>query len=239
MSSVTKQVDHELIGCCANRIIDMATEIERTHTMGVPHGEHDEPWTLEFHRVVASIYLPIIPARYARGLARSFEQCRILMADGEHPVGADGGDWMIVAEYVGSASRAICEHLRIEQSSSSSGEGVLESTVPGVFPYGKVAPLVSVEGVRRLLQAGSAVQKVCEQAEGTRPSKEDIEIIRMIAKGVKSVDIATASGCSRSSLYRHLKQVWLGLGVKNAREAIYLGDSEGWLEVEEQASRKS
>ena len=102
--------------------------------MGVPHGEHEEPWTLEFHRVVASIYLPIIPELYARALASSFEQCSSLMADGEHPDGIDAGDWMIVAEYADSAARAICEYLRIEQANLN-GQALLESTVPGVFPY--------------------------------------------------------------------------------------------------------
>ncbi len=229
MSSVTKQVDHELIGCCASRIIDMATEIERTHAMGVPHGEHDEPWTLEFQRVVVSIYLPIVPARYARGLARSFEQGSVLMVEGEHSVGVDGGDWMIVAEYVGSASRAICEYLRIGQAGSLSGQGLLESTVPGVFPYAEVAPLVSPEGVARLRHAAQEVQKVCEQAGGTRPHKEDIEIIRMLASKKFMIEIGHRFGYSERTLHRRLKQIWKRMGVDNYEEALIRGGKEGWL----------
>ncbi len=228
MSSVTKQVDHELIGCCASRIIDMATEIERTHAMGGPHGEHDEPWTLEFHQVVASIYLPIIPAQYARELARSFEQCSTLIAEGEHPDGVDAGNWMIVAEYVGSASQAICSYLRIGQTDLN-GQALLESTVPGVFPYGKVAPLVSPEGAARLRHAAQEAQKACEQTMITRPPREDVEIIRMLSSRKSMIEIGHYLGYSERTLHRRLKQIWKRMGVDNYDEALIRGGKEGWL----------
>ncbi len=76
MSSTNNhETGYGLISRCAARITDMATQIQRSHTMGVPHGEHDEPWTLGFHRVVDRIYMPVIPAGYARKVAAVFKEC--------------------------------------------------------------------------------------------------------------------------------------------------------------------
>lgn len=231
MPSSTKATnDGGLIGCCASRIIDMATEIKRTHAMGVPHGEHDEPWTLGFHQVVASIYLQIIPARYAEGVAESFKQCASLMDSAEN-LADETGDWLIVQAYAASVAEAICGrlHLTIEELEAASGRR-LEPTVPGMFPYVEIAPLVSPVGVGRLLQASLVVQKACNGPQAVvRPSEADIELLRMLAADKSVVEIAGLVAYSERSLHRRLKQLWKDLEVSGCKEALVLGGREGWL----------
>ncbi len=151
------------------------------------------------------------------------------MAGGEHPDGVDAGDWVIVAEYVGSASQAICGYLRIGKAGSLNGPALLESTVPGVFPYGKVAPLVSPEGVARLRHAAQEAQKACEQTRAIRPSREDVEIIRMLSYRKSMIEIGHCFGYSERTLHRRLKGIWKRMGVDNYDEALILGGKEGWL----------
>jgi AraC-like DNA-binding protein len=230
MPSVTKATGDDLIGCCASRIIDMATEIRRTHAMGVPHGEHDEPWTREFHQVVASIYLQTIPARYAKGVAESFKQCTTLMASTNYPAD-QAGDWLIVQAYAGSVTEAICGHLHltIEELEAASGRR-LEPTVPGIFPYAEIAPLVSPAGVARLLQASHVVQTACNGIQSVaRPSEAEVELLRMLAAGKSVIEIAGRVGYSERSLHRRLKQLWKDLEVSGFKEALVLGGQEGWL----------
>ncbi len=234
MPSVTKATGDDLIGCCASRIIDMATEIERTHAMGVLHGEHDEPWTLGFHQVVANIYLQTIPAGYAKGIAESFQQCATLMVSTNYPADATG-DWLIVQAYAASAAEAICGHLHLslEEVEAASGRR-LEPTVPGIFPYAEIAPLVSPVGVGRLLRASQIVQTFCNGIQTVaRPSEADIELLRMLAARISIVDIATARGCSPSTVHRRLNQTYDRLGVRDAREAILVGGRDGWIQVDD------
>lgn len=230
MPSSTKATGDDLIGCCASRIIDMATEIRRTHAMGVPHGEHDDPWTLGFHQVVASIYLQTIPASYAKGIAGSFQQCAALMANTEYPAD-EAGDWLIVQAYASSVAEAICGHLHLslEELEAASGRR-LEPTVPGIFPYAEIAPLVSPAGAGRLLQASWVVRTASEQSTILLRGS-DIEMLRLIATGQARMDTATALGRSRTSLQRDLRDLLARLNVTSATEAILLGERQGWLRL--------
>ncbi len=226
-ASTHRQVnDLELIQCCASRIISLTTEIERAWEIGVPQGFHNEPWSLNFQRIVVKVYSETMPTAYAKTVAHHFDQCQKLMLNTECP---DRADWRLLMEYFGSVSRSIYDQLHISPMAIIEGTNPLSPTTPGLFPYKAIAPLVSREGIARLHQAAVRAQDWCEQVRCQRPSSDDLDIIRRIVAGRTMAGIAFDTNCSERTLYRRLNKIWAGMDVADAHNGILLASKAGWL----------
>ena len=228
-STRTHANDLELIQCCASRIINLTTEIERAWEIGIPHGEHREPWTMGFQEVAVRIYLETVPASYAIKVALVFKCCSQGMLVTGHPAEA-AEDWRIVASYLETVSDSIFQRLGTGADETQIESGALRASAPGVVRYDKIAALLHPEGVRRQLEAANSVSRGCLDAHSVLLEAEELAWIRSLAEGCHVVDLGVAHGLSTRNMYRNLATLWRKLGVDNRIQGVAYAARMGWLE---------
>ena len=219
----------EAIGTAAGRIRRFFEAIEQGHSFGLGPGGHDEPWTLEYHRLGVAIYSQTLSWDYLLGLADAFEDCADLMVTISVP--ADHGlEWSYMQQYLRSATKAIREAAeRPVGDHEMKTASDIESTTPPVMPFGQLAKLVSAAGAATLVSVGRKIELLCGQHDDCPITEQEKTWLRRISEGDRTLDIATDDGYSERSLYRALSDLWDRLGVENRVEAVALANKNNWI----------
>ena len=227
-STASLAEDCKLIECCASRIVGLTVEIERAWEIGIPHGDHREPWTLDFQRVAVAVYLETIPAEYALKVSAAFEHCAERMRGVTHPM-VDRVEWRLVHSYLQAVSDSIGERLGTSAHKPPAEPVSLKSSTPGIVRFDKIAPLVHSTGVARLKLAAELVQ--CQDLTGVpySPTSDQVALLGRLADGQRIVDIACSIGCSERTLYRRLRSLRDHLGLDSTKAAILYAGQRSWL----------
>ncbi len=206
--------DYKLIKCCADRIVDLATEIEWAWEIGIPHGDHREPWTSDFQHVAVEIYIATVPGPYALKVGETFEECARKMSLTRCPADAEE-NWRIVVSYLRSRADCIFQQLGRRTNEAIADSGLLRASTPGVVRYDKLAPLLHPEGVRRLRKAAKNVAQapLPTLVPGPHLTCEEVEWVQALVDGEAVVDLAHRYGHSRRSMFRLLSELWEKMGV--------------------------
>lgn len=61
------------------------------------------------------------------------------------------------------------------------------------------------------------------------PTERELEVLRLVAQGLTSKQIAEALGISWSTARHHRENIWQKLAVHNAAQASATAAQEGWL----------
>ena len=142
-------------------------------------------------------------------------------------------DWVIVTEYMASASMAIAESFESPPAGSRDPDAILSAELggsespPSVIRFDELAALTTSEGARRLERAAIAVQ---EHMEAPLPPELDNRERQMLARlkaGVSVVDLAAEMGHSERSMYRELAHLWDRLGVAGRKEGLQRAKEAG------------
>ncbi len=69
-------------------------------------------------------------------------------------------------------------------------------------------------------------------ADGTiTPTARETEIVRLIAKGLASAEIASVTGISVHTVGDHIKAIYRKLAVRSRSEAVFEARAQGWLSM--------
>ncbi len=226
-STPSQANDLELIRCCAMRIEGVAAAIESVWEVGVRHGEHREPWTLDFQMLAAGIYLETVPASYALRVAATFRYCADKMSVAGSQVLVDES-WWIVIRYLTAVSDSISRLLGTEMQIGQVETVALSPSPPAVIRYDKLAPLLHPEGVFIQQQAAVRVGESCRRPHFVLES-EELAWIAALAAGSTVIDLGVANGYSTRSMYRRLASLWRKLGVDDRVHGVAHAARMGWL----------
>ena len=221
--------DTEMQALCI-RMQSFARAILKAHDLGIEQGSYDEPWSLRYQREAADIYFDSTPAGYQANIAKVFVACADHLATNPSPPELVD-DWFIVTSYLRSASTAINEHL---EALGLDDDGLARRpfknpTAPEIIRFDLIAGLCSTQGARRLDEAASALLGHFD-SDATVLNEQETTLLRGVATGTATVDLAMEHGYSERSMYRILKDIYKKLGVSSRTEAIRKAAANGWLD---------
>ena len=203
--------------------------------MGVAEGSHEQPWTRDYHRDAVRVYAASLPAWYQSRMGELFRQGLDAMADGTIPARL-AADWVIVTEYMASASMAIAEH----HASSRAGARELDPKLlaeldgsgspPLVIRFDELAALTTCEGASRLERAAVAVQQHMDAPLPLDLDSSERHMLTRLKAGAAIADLAAEMGHSERSMYRVLARLWDRLGVPDREEGVRRVVQEGLLD---------
>jgi len=194
-------------------------------------GEVGEPWTLEFQREAVGVYASALPWEYLVGLANGFKDAADLMVTVAGPKTA-ATEWGRMQQYLRSAAKAIGEHAPADTASVRRRAEELAPTTPPVMPFDKIARLINRDGAEALQAIGAAIERCCGEVDDCPLTDQELEWMRCIVAGDRSIDIAESAGYSERSFYRALSDLWERLGVDDRIEAIALVVDRGWIQID-------
>lgn len=220
-----------LVRLACGRIAGGARAILEAHDLGVSEGRHERPWTAGYHEDAVRVYAASLPASYQSRIGELFRCSADIMAEETVP-GHLAEDWMIVRQYMTSASSAIAAHhaaLRHEAQQPDvppfrelAGGG----SPPMVIRFDLLAGLTASEGARQLERAAVVVR---DHMEAPLPALDDSErhMLMRLKAGLAIVDLAAEMGYSERSMYRALARLWDRLGVPGRKEGIHRAGEMG------------
>ncbi len=129
---------------------------------------------------------------------------------------------------------------------------ILSSLQAGAAGYMlKTAPLSDIISAIRLVHAGKAVfdlrsvgkildrfsRDTGERGEINSLQPRELEVIRLVAKGMSNKEIASKLGISGRTVQTHLVNVFKKLGASSRTEAVLCALREGWIALDELPAR--
>lgn len=216
------------IGVVACRIRRFAEAVQQAHEFGLGPGTASEPWTVEFQRQAVPVYASALPWDYLVGLAGGFENAADLMVTVAGPKTA-ALEWSRMQQYLRSAAKAIFEKAPSETAPLLRRAEDLDPVTPPVMPFDKIARLIDCEGAEQLRLTGAAIERCCGDIDDCPLTDQELEWMRRMLLGDRSIDIAHDAGYSERSFYRALSELWDRLDVDNRNEAIALAVDRGWM----------
>ena len=204
-----------------------ASTLRHAHEVGVPPGRR-KPWTIEYLRVSVDIWLETCPESYVAQIGRAVSTYATLM---QSQVLVEGPceDWDILLQQAEAIVTAVDEHLQ-DGIAATNKAPPRTGGVPGVIRYDKLAALSDRKGVLRLEAAGAEVAAYCQRHSYGDISAEEIEWLRALGRGQRTIAVASEAGRSEREFYRTLQKLWQKLGVGGRSEAIRLASQMGWLD---------
>lgn len=218
------------IGSIARRIRRFAEAVQQGHRFGIQPGDEREPWTLAFQHRAVPVYASTLPWNYLVGLASGFTDAADLMVEVSGPRTA-ATQWTRMEAYLRAASQAISESAPPSIDTSQRRASDLDDTTPPLMPFDQLAGLIHTEGASALRDIGEAIERCCDVVDDCPLTDQEIDWLRQLVAGARSVEVAGRSGYSERSFYRALSELWSRLGVRDRNEAIVLAISKGWVEA--------
>ncbi len=220
------------IGQIAGRVRRFAEAIQQAHRFGIGPGEEREPWTAEFQQQAVEVYAAALPWDYLVGLASGFADGADLMVEVSGPRTA-AVQWVRMQAYLRATAQAISGHAPPSVAVPPTRASELDTVTPPVMPFDRLAMMIHVDGAAALQDAGVAIERCCGGIDECPLTDQEIEWMRQLVKGARSVDVATQSGYSERSFYRALSDLWERLGVQDRNEAIVLVSARGWISLDD------
>lgn len=220
--------DTEMTALCT-RMQVFANAILKAHDLGVKEGPFDEPWSLTYQRQAADIYFDSTPAGYQANLAKVFVACADYLVTTSAPPDLTE-DWQIVTQYLLCASTAINEHLETigHHDENAERRPFKDPVPPEIIRFDLIAGLCSNLGAKRLAEAATALGQHFASDQIVLNDNE-VQLLRGVAAGSTTIDLANEHGYSERSMYRLLKDIYKKLGVTSRTEAIGKAAANGWL----------
>lgn len=216
------------VGQIACRIRRFAEAIQQAHHFGIGPGEEQEPWTVEFQRQAVPVYAKALPWDYLLGLASGFTDGADLMVELSGPRTA-ATEWVRMQAYLRAAAKAIRDDAPPLVDAAPRSADEIEATTPPVMPFDHLARMIHPDGAASLRQIGAAIERCCDGVDDCPLTDQELEWMRQLVDGARSIDVATASGYSERSFYRALSDLWERLGVDSRQEGLVLVAASGWI----------
>lgn len=217
------------ISTYAERTRDVALKLAQAHELGIPSGDCREPWTLAYLRPSLPILAKTLPRPYLERIGAASLTCATAMR--RRGVSESvRGDWVLIIEQYEAVGVAFGEYLGSAVVPHAGSLEPVSPVSPGVMRYDELAGLVHPDGVARLLAAGVAVENYCLRSALGGITNEEVEWLRSMARGERTIDIANAQGYSERAFYRALSRLWGKLGVAGRVQALALAAEQGWLD---------